>query len=143
MMNYGMSLTPLATQTKNQLQQTPLANRTPRKLKTKARYMNVNSLAKWGRQALNFLLEQEINPNPQFDHQQILEKLGWLTQFQTHLTQWEELFHVVITTEDFVRSLSLYYNCVVDLSFILPFDSESFQTNRVIDELLYFVNQES
>jgi len=135
--------TKLATQTKNQLQQTPLAFLAPRKQKTKARYMNVNELTKWGRNILNFLEEQEQNPNPKFDHTKITEKLGWITQFQTSLTQWEELFYVVTITEDFVRTQGIYYNCMVDLSFLLPFDSVRCQTNRVIDELLDFVSQES
>jgi len=137
------AFTKLASQTKNQIQQTPLAFLAPRKQKTKARYMNVDTLIKWGKNILVFLDKQENKPDSKLSLEQIQEKLGWVKLFRQPLFEWEELFQVIRTTEHFVRNQGIYYNCSVELSFLLPFESQIERTNRVIFEILFFVNQES
>lgn len=131
------------TKTKKQVQQTPLAGFAPPNQRTKARYMNVDILVNWGKNILFFLDKQIETPNPNFDQKIIQEKLGWVTQFRESLFAWEELLFVINRTENFVKKQGIYYNCVMDLSFILPFVSKRDKTNQFIIELLYFVNQES
>jgi hypothetical protein len=130
------------TQTKNQLQQTSLAFLAPRNQKTKARYMNIDTLVSWGQNTLAFIDKQEKDPSPNIDKNQLKEKLGWLTKFREHLEEWEEIFQVISLVETFVREQGLYYNCFLDLSFILPFNTGE-RTNRIIEQLLYFVDKES
>ena len=122
------------TKTKKQVQQTPLAGFAPPNQRTKARYMNVDILVKWGQNILVFLDKQIETPLPDFDQKPIQEKLGWLAQFREPLSAWEELLLVINRTEDFVKKQGIYYNCAIDLSFILPFDSSRDKTNQLIAE---------
>jgi len=40
--------------------------------------------------------------------QQLEKKFGWLTRFREQLEEWDELIHIIETTESFVRKQGLY-----------------------------------
>ena len=132
-----------ASATKNQLQQTPLAHLAPPNQKTKARYMNLDTLVKWGKNTGVFFDKQEKTPHPDISQEKLREKLGWLTTFRESLKEWDEMFFVIYTTETFVRKQGIYSNCFLDLSFILPFNNSNLSTDRIIEKLLISINKES
>jgi hypothetical protein len=100
-----LTFTHLANQTGRRVQQTALAALTPPNQKTKARYMNLEELVKWG-QAMLALLDQPQTQS--FDPEQVQEKLGWITGFRSQLEEWGELFEVITAVESFVRHHGLY-----------------------------------
>ena len=66
------------SRTKLAITQTSLAFLVPPALKTKARYMNLETLIRWGRGVLGYLKRPRINPQTPIDRAKLKEKLGWL-----------------------------------------------------------------
>lgn len=131
-----LTFTHLANQTGRRVQQTALAALTPPNQKTKARYMNLEELVKWG-QAMLALLDQPQTQS--FDPEQVQEKLGWITGFRSQLEEWGELFEVITAVESFVRHHGLYAGTHRKLETQLRGRTHTQRTRRVRRELVAFV----
>jgi hypothetical protein len=83
-----LRFTHLANQTGRRVQQTALAALTPPNQKTKARYMNLEELVRWGQAMLALLDQPEVQVKQALDSKQVQEKLGWLHDFRAHLAEW-------------------------------------------------------
>ncbi len=130
----------LASQSKNQIQQTVLASLAAPQQKSKARYMNVDSLMDWGEQLLGFMVRERGAGKPQFDPTQVENKLGWVTDFRTDLAEWGQLLVDITITENLVREEGLYHGLNRELSQQLPaLEIETERTQRVRQRLLDFV----
>jgi hypothetical protein len=133
----------LAAKTKKRVQQTSIAHLAPPNQRSKARYMNVDSLIQWGSDALAFVDKHRPEANKTFDQKQVDEKLGWVTEFRIALEEWEELLRVVTTVECFVREEGIFNGCDRELEKIEGLESHTERTKRVRDELLAFVEEQS
>ena len=96
-----------AVQSKTQTQQTALSFLAPPNQRTKARYMNLEILVRWGQRALGVLDRLENRTGQRDSHEKLKAKLGWLKPFRDHLKEWKALLDVAITTECFVRKHGL------------------------------------
>ncbi len=74
-----------ANRTKLATTQTSLAFLNPPGLKTKARYMNLDTLVQWGLRALAYLEMSDRTHGPEVDRRKLKEKLGWLTSYRSAL----------------------------------------------------------
>jgi len=127
--------------TKNRVQQTSLAHLTPPTIRSKARYMNVDRLLIWGLKQLK-LVEQIQGKEQKNDEDQLIEaKIGWIIAFRSQLEEWDDLFKVLETTEQFVRQKGIYPNCRNDLEPLLKASYD--RSKRVQNELLDFIGEES
>ena len=135
--------TQLATRTKHQVKQMPLAFLMPPNQKTKARYMNVDTLIQWGGNLLNFMESQNEERRKQYDPEILQLKLGWITRFRKPLEEWRELLEIIIITETFVRYQGLYLGASHDLKKIFTSPANTNRTKQVQKELICFVAQES
>lgn len=133
----------LAAQTKRKVQQTQLAALAPPNQRTKARYMNVDILIRWGLKIDIFLEKQKRGVNQEFDQKQVEEKFGWVTGFRKDIKEWGELLDIVTTTENFVRMQGLCANSYLELEKLLSDRAHTEQTIKVRKELLNFVREES
>jgi len=92
-----------AGQTKTAVLQTELACLAPPHQRTKARYMNLESLLEWGSKTL-VLLEQ---PPPELLAQTTVErlqdKLGWLPAYREALAEWSAWHALVSSVENVLR----------------------------------------
>ena len=138
-----LEFTRLAAQTKNRVQQTPLAFLAPPNQRTKARYMNVDILVRWGQGLLAFLDRQQTEEGTLFDPEQVQKKLGWIICFRQALEEWGELLQLTIVTESFVRQQGLYHDAHLELTERLQPMAHTDRTKRVRTELVAFVAQES
>jgi hypothetical protein len=136
-----IKFTQSAALTSKKVQQTSLSAFAPPNQRSKARYMNVDKLVKWGQDILNYL-DQEIS-NDKFDLAQINEKLGWLHEYRAHIVVWGNLMNVVGSAVDFVNSVGIYRYCSVDLETEIQECLNDDRANRVRAELIYFVEQQS
>jgi hypothetical protein len=91
------------SRTKLAITQTSLAFLVPPALKTKARYMNLETLIRWGRGVLGYLKRPRINPQAPIDRAKLKEKLGWLVRYRRSLEEWSELLAIASTTESYIR----------------------------------------
>lgn len=97
-----------ANQTKLKTTQTSLAFLNPPGLKTKARYMNLDSLVSWGRRALAYLDAPGDNSQPPVDREKLEEKLGWLRSYRKALERWSELLAVVHSAQRYVQTEGIH-----------------------------------
>jgi len=136
-----LKFTKLANQTKNQVQQTVLAPLAPPKQKSKARYMNVDILIRWGEKMTAFF-EQAQQEGSEFDLKQVEEKFGWILEFETQLSKWGEMLEVVTIIESFVRKKGLYNGCSSVLKELPTLQVSTQCATRVCQKLLTFVEEQ-
>jgi len=132
-----------AAQSKSQIQQTALAFLAPPNQRSKARYMNVEILVRWGQRALAVLDRLEQRTDQRDIHKKLKAKLEWLRPFRDQMKEWEELLEVAITSECFVRKYGLWQGCEVALSKHLDPYVASPKADRLREQLLAFVKVES
>jgi len=135
--------TQLAAKTKHRVHQTSLASLAPPAQKTKARYMNLDSLIQWGKNLLSFLDDPDLEKNTDYDPKMLQSKLGWITEFREELNEWEKLLEIAITTESFVRHQGLYPKASIILEKKLTCPTYTDRIKRVKEELIEFVKKES
>jgi hypothetical protein len=135
--------TQLAAKTKHQVHQTPLTFLEPPNQKTKARYMNVDRLIRWGINLLAFLDTRDWEKSESYDPEKLQSKLGWIIRFRESLNEWEELLGIITTTENFVRNQGLYRDVSRNLEKILISPVHTNRTRQVKEELIDFVAEES
>jgi hypothetical protein len=140
---HWQAFTQQAAQSKSQIQQTALAFLAPPNQRTKARYMNLEILVRWGQRALAVLDRLEKRADHRDSHEKLKAKLGWLKQFRDHLTEWEALLDVAITSECFVRKHGLWRGAEAELSRRLDHCIASPKVLQLRDQLLAFVRNES
>jgi hypothetical protein len=99
--------TQVCQQTKQQVQQTAVAFLMPPSQRTKARWLKVDILGRWGTQTLAFLDTPPPPRSPSCDGARREEHLGWLPRFRPALPLWGELLQLVEVTEHFVRTQGL------------------------------------
>jgi hypothetical protein len=137
------AFTQQAAQSKSQIQQTALAFLAPPNQRTKARYMNLEILVRWGHRALGVLDRLEKRGEQREGHEKLKAKLGWVRQFRDDLPEWEALLDVAITTECFVRKHGLWQGAEVELSKRLDQGIASAKVLQLREQLLAFVRNES
>jgi hypothetical protein len=136
-----IKFTQSASLTSKKVQQTSLMGFAPPNQRSKARYMNVDTLVEWG-QTIQKYLDQEIVTD-KYNIIQINEKLGWLREYRDHIDSWANLIKVVDCTVDFVKSVGIYRECSVDLETEIGEYIDDDRATRVRAELISFVEKQS
>jgi len=132
-----------AAQTKQRVQQTPLAFLAPPAQRRKARYMNVDILIRWGTNVLAYLAQPRQPGEEPVTAEQLAAAYGWLEDFRDPLQDWGELLQIVETTEQWVRSQGLSRGCVHALAPPVTALVRTARGQRVAQHLLAFVETES
>jgi hypothetical protein len=132
-----------ASKTSKRVQQTALAHLAPPNQRSKARYLNVDTLVCWGRNMLCYLDSRQVQTDAKSDRIQINEKLGWLNEYRDHLKKWQELIEVVKSVEAYIKFVGIYRDCHIDLSKQLDMPLFSQRAIQVRSELISFVQQQS
>jgi len=138
-----LEFTRLAAQPTNRVQQTSVAHLARPHQPTKARYMNVDVLVRWGRDVLAFLDSKQTEVPTRCAPDQVQEKLGWIIRFRQSLEELEELLRLTSATESFVRRRGLCRDAQLKLAKQLQDMAHTDRTKRVRTELVAFVAQES
>jgi hypothetical protein len=93
-----------ARTSKNQLQQTSLAYLSAPNQRSKARYMNVDTLIDWGYKILQIVEPLQKKRTLGHEEEKIVEKLGEIIRFKKSLNVWKEIMNVIGITESFIRN---------------------------------------
>ena len=128
--------------TKRQLTQTELAFLVPPSLKGKARYLNVDTLVRWGRRVLGYL-EQPQAAGIEVDPARREGKLGWVRKFQPALEHWSQIMNVVQTTEEYIRYEGYHRQAAGELAHRLAAENLSPAAQRIQEAALAFVSEQS
>jgi hypothetical protein len=132
-----------AGQTKFQTGQTELAFLTPRRQRTKARYMNLQGLLQWARQALAVL---EDPPEIVLAHctaQRLEEKFGWLREYREEVERWSRWLELTDTTVDIIRRHGYSTQTAIRVSNELSAFVDDPDSSSLRDELIAFVQEQS
>ncbi len=90
-------------QCKFALQQTELAPLTPPSQRSKARFMNLDTLVEWGTKT-SALLENPAGLPETMSTARLEDKLGWLREFREPLAEWSECLGVIDQTLELTRT---------------------------------------
>jgi hypothetical protein len=137
------AFTQQAAQTKQRVQQTPLAFLAPPTLRRKARYMNVDILMRWGSKVLAYLAQPHPTGTAAVTAAQLATAYGWVQDFRDALREWEEVWQIVDTTEQWVRQQGLYPGCAHTLAPLVTALVHTARGQRVAQHLLTFVETEA
>lgn len=133
----------LAASTRKKFQQTKLAAIAPPNQRSKARYMNVEPLLKWGMDKLCLLDDYDELSCLECRKEIVIKKLGWLNDFRKELEGWKAIIHIVKETEAFIKFQGIYRGCHIDLMKLPTFEAKTLCAMRIRRELLDFVEEES
>jgi hypothetical protein len=133
----------LATQSKQQVQQTALALLAPPNQRTKARSMNMEPLIGWGRNLLRFFDQQRWKDTPELDPDRLEEKLGWIKDCRQSIEEWGERLQVIEISESWVRHWGIYRGVHRDLKEPLASVARTPRTHQVSAHLVAFVAEAS
>jgi hypothetical protein len=137
------AFTQQAAQTKQRVQQTPLAFLAPPAQRRKARYMNVDSLIRWGSNLLRYVEQRPGTPSADLSPKRLAQHYGWITDFRDALGSWEELLQIVEAVERFVRTQGLSRGCHQALEQTLVPLVRTERGRQIGQQLLAFVQAES
>jgi hypothetical protein len=126
-------------QAKFATQQTPLAYVAPPSQRSKARFMNLEKLIRWGEKLLGWI-EGSRQPGRGIELNRIREKFSWLTEFREPLQQWSAWQVAIDTTVDVVRRRGIYRGVEQQLKAQLPANRLA---QPIQDQLITFVKAES
>jgi hypothetical protein len=132
----------LSGQTKLAIQQTPLACLVPPSQRSKARFMNLGELVKWGRETLELLDDPAPLRGLGLSLEQVHSKLSWLREFREALGEWSADQDVIEGVLDFVRSGGFYRGAGEDLAAAVPIPRGG-AACELRQQLIAFVTAES
>lgn len=138
-----VTFTQQATQTKQRVDQTPLAFLAPPTQKRKARYLKVDSLMRWGGQLLRYVEQRRGAAPSDVPRERLADLYGWITDFRGQLQGWGQLLQRVEAVERFVRTQGLYRGCHRPLEQLLVPLVHTQRGHRVRQQLLAFVRAEA
>ena len=130
-------------QTKFQTQQTELAFLVPPSQRSKARYMNLDSLLRWGRETLRLVDEQTEEVLRYVSVDRLEEKFGWLRQYRSDLDQWSEYQALLSLSVDEIRRRGYSQSAAYQVALRLGSQIQTEAGRQLKDELVTFVAAES
>jgi len=132
-----------ANKTKLGITQSSLAFLNPPALKTKARYMNLDTLVQWARQALRYLKDPRDVTEEKVNIGKLNDKLGWLCDYREPLGEWSRLLELATTSEHYVREEGYHQGAEDDLRLCLEQSAGCSASRQMMNRLLEFVAEQS
>ena len=134
----------LSTKAKQKVQQTTLSFLAPPNQRTKARYMNLDILVRWGVRTLLYLDQQKLNPTDKIDPKILQDKFGWLENYRENLNEWSQMMDVVEVTIALVRKNGLHKGAKTELEQkLITLGNLTSRTTQLREALTSFVVKES
>ncbi len=96
------------TLARRKMQNSKISGALPPSPRTKARYMNIDSLLKWAVDML-VLLDQGVS-NPDFEITELKKYLGWLLLYREDITHWNRISYVGVVARQIVRVEGIHKN---------------------------------
>ena len=132
-----------ATQTKFETNQTELAFLVPPRLRSKARYMNLQSMLRWAEKVLTVLDDPCLVAPWLCSVDRLNTKFGWLREYRKDLEVWSSWLALTDRALDIVRRRGYCSSTADDVKQALTEISETPETELLQHELLEIVNAES
>jgi len=131
------------TQTKFQTAQTELAFLVPPRLRSKARYMNLQSITTWAEKVLAVLGGPRLVDYSSCSVNRLNEKFGWLREDRAEIDLWSSWLALTDSTLDIVRRYGYSSSTVKNVEKALTEKSNTPETELLKTELVEIVKAES
>lgn len=96
---------------RQQLQQTELSFLSPPTQRSQCRYFNIERLTEWGIKLLNSQLDTLVelvkDIDPRVIKKKLIDKLGWLVDYQSELVRWHQMTVLTRTLETQLKKLGI------------------------------------
>lgn len=102
------------------MQQTELACLVPPSQRSKARFMNLHPLVRWGHKTLHLLDDPAALQQQGISPERAENKLGWLREYGPALDEWMQCHLVISKTLDLVRTKGIHPQAGSELEKALP-----------------------
>ena len=125
------------------VQQVDLSFLVPPSQRSKARYMNLGSLLRWGRAILSVL---DRRPETVLRHStatRLEEKFGWLRAYRKDLAVWSEYQMILEESVDQIRRHGYSRSATFQVALRVQRHVQSIAGRELKDELLTFITDES
>jgi len=122
--------------------QTSLAFLNPPSLKTKARYLNLDTLVQWGQKALAYLETPPPVSGFTVDQQQVQQKLGWLRGYGSTLGTWSEWLAIIRTAEAHVQTAGYHRHLRSELRASLRPLATTPSSRQLLKEMQHFLKRQ-
>ena len=132
-----------ATQTKFETNQTELAFLVPPRLRSKARYMNLQSMVRWAEKVLTVLDDPSVVAPSLCSVDRLNTKFGWLREYRKDLEVWSSWLALTDRALDLVRRRGYCKSTADDVKQALTEISDTPEKELLKHELLEIVNAES
>lgn len=131
------------TQTKFETNQTELAFLVPPRLRSKARYMNLQSMLRWAERVLTVLDDPSLVAPSLCSIDRLHTKFAWLREYREDIEVWSSWLALTDATLDIVRRNGYCTSTADDVKRVLTEISHTHETELLKQELLKIVNAES
>jgi hypothetical protein len=138
-----MAFVKQATQTKFETNQTELAFLVPPRLRSKARYMNLQSMLKWAAKVLTVLDDHGLVAPSLCSVERLNTKFGWLREYRQDLAVWSGWLALTDRALDVVRRNGYCTSTADDVKQALTEISDTPEKELLKHELLEIVKAES
>ncbi len=132
-----------ATQTKFETNQTELAFLVPPRLRSKARYMNLQSMLRWAEKVLTVLDDPSLVAPSSCSVDRLNTKFAWLREYRKDLEVWSSWLALTDRVLDVVRRRGYCSSTAVAVKQALIELSDTPEQELLKHELLEIVNAES
>ena len=130
----------LVTHSRRRMQNSSVAGYLPPSPRTKARYMNMDSLIKW---AVDMLL---IIDNPelfQSEVEELKKYVGWLINFREDIAYWNGIISIGLVARDLIRKEGMHINIVNSFEEAISNIKMGFRELQFADVLAIFLLDQS
>lgn len=131
-----------ATQTKLETLQTELAFLMPPSLKSKARYMNLQSMLGWAQRILTVLEDPTLIPRSFSSDERLYAKFAWLKEYRGDVELWCSWLAITDASLDLVRRVGYCEAASTAIGPLLEPHCNSDLKRRLADELIIRVEHE-
>lgn len=131
----------LVTLSRRKMQNSLVAGALPPSPRTKARYMNVDSLIKWAADMLILLDKGFLSPN--LDHSELKKYLSWLKDYREDIEHWNRLVAIGAKAREIVRVEGIHMNIMDHFEQTLSSLPLSSRELKFVDELSAFLLEQS
>ena len=132
-----------ATQTKFETNQTELAFLVPPRLRSKARYMNLQKMLRWAEKALTVLDDPGLAAPSLCSVDRLHAKFAWLREYREDLAVWSSWLTLTDVTLDLVRRRGYCTSTAADVKKALTAISDTPEKELLKREFSEIVNAES
>ena len=129
------------TQSRRKMQNSLVPGALPPSPRTKARFMNVDSLIKWASDML-FLLDNRVS-TPNLNIDELKKYLEWLLDYREDIDYWNRLISIGVAARYCIRMEGIHMNIVDSFEQSISSIKMGFKELQFVDEITLFLLEQS